>query len=84
MTDVALIGTSNTADDVSVKHGVVPVLCRKPSVARASSFVETTEDCYGGHPSYASSTTSLIFTGKKNLRIAGRPAIRSFSEGWWA
>ena len=28
--------------------------------------------------------TSLVFASKKNLRIAGWPAIRSFSEGWWA
>ena len=39
---------------------------------------------FGGHPSHASSTTSLIFASKKNLRIAGWPAIRSFSKGWWA
>ena len=28
--------------------------------------------------------SSLIFASKKNLRIAGKPAVRSFSEEWWA
>ena len=126
MTDVALIRMSNTADNVSVKHGVSPVLCR--TALRRKSFLLRWN--YGGllwrasfarfvydfayfckqkkstdsrmtcnnsqrfallrvklrRASFARSVSLRLFLQAKKIYVwhSWRPAIRSFSEGWWA
>ena len=73
MTDVALIGMNNTADNVSVKHGVSPVLCRI-ALRRSAS--------YGGHPSHASLHFAYFCKQKKSTDSkAGLPSVALAKDG---
>ena len=75
MTDAALIRMSNTADNVSVKYGVSPALCRT-ALRRSTS--------YGGHPSHATSMTPLIFASKKKTTDSkpdGLPSVALAKDG---
>ena len=73
MTDVALIRMSNTADNVSVKDGVAPVL-RRTALRRSTS--------YGGHPSHASLHFAYFCKQKKSTDSRdGLPSVALAKDG---